>query len=237
MENDRRKKRWAAIGLLALVVALSAVIWRFIGRPMVRLASDPAGFRQWVEINGWRSRLLFMGMVVFQVVIAVIPGEPFEIAAGYAFGFAEGTLLTLTAAAVGSILTFWMVRRFGMKLVRFFFTQEKIDSVKFLKTSQKRDFIFLVVYMLPGTPKDLLGYVAGLTDMPALVYLLVCTFGRIPSVVTSTIGGNALGSRRYGAAALVFLITLAVSGIGLATYNHICARHKAAPVQQEKQEE
>lgn len=234
MENDRRKKRWAAIGLLALVVALSAVIWRFVGRPMVKLASDPAGFRQWVEVNGWRSRLLFMGMVVLQVVVAAIPGEPFEIAAGYAFGVVEGTLLSLTAAAVGSILTFWLVRRFGMKLVRFFFTQEKIDSLKFLKTSQKRDFIFLVIYMLPGTPKDLLGYVAGLTDMPILVYLLICTFGRIPSVITSTIGGNALGSRRYGAAVIVFAVTLAISGIGLAIYNRVCNRHKAAPSNGEK---
>lgn len=236
MENDRRKKRWAAIGLLALVVALSAVIWRFAGKPMVRLASDPAGFRQWVERNGWRSRLLFMGMVIFQVVVAAIPGEPFEIAAGYAFGVVEGTLLALTAAAVGSLLTFWLVRRFGMKLVRVFFTEEKISSVKFLKTSQKRDFIFLLIYMLPGTPKDLLGYVAGLTDMPAMVYLLICTLGRIPSVVTSTIGGNALGSRRYGAAALVFVVTLAVSGAGLAVYNHICARHRVAQPEQEKRE-
>lgn len=234
MEIDRRKKSLAGIGLLVLVVVLSAVIWKFIGKPMVKFTSDPAVFRQWVERNGWRSRLLFMGMVIFQVVVAAIPGEPFEIAAGYAFGVLEGTILSIAGAAIGSILTFWLVRRFGMKLVRIFFSEEKINSIKFLKTSQKRDFVFLVIYMLPGTPKDLLGYFAGLTDMPFLVYLLICTFGRIPSVITSTIGGNALGSRRYGAAIIVFAVTLAISGIGLAIYNHICNRHKAVPSNGEK---
>lgn len=234
MEIDRRKRCWAGIGLLVLVVVLSAVIWKFVGKPMVKFASDPAGFRQWVERNGWRSRFLFMGMVIFQVVVAAIPGEPFEIAAGYAFGVVEGTILSIAGAAIGSILTFCLVRRFGMKLVRIFFTEEKINSVKFLKTSQKRDFVFLVIYMLPGTPKDLLGYFAGLTDMPFLVYLLICTFGRFPSVITSTIGGNALGSKRYGAALIVFAVTLAVSGIGLVIYNRICNRHKAAPSSEEE---
>ena len=42
--------------------------------------------------------------------------------------------------------------------------------------------------MIPGTPKDLLCYFAGLTDMKFPVFLLICSLGRLPSLVTSTIG-------------------------------------------------
>ena len=221
---ERKKKLWIAAAVLTVALALG--LWRSIGAPVMALISDPASFRAWVEDKGWYSRLIFLGMVVFQVLVAVIPGEPFEIAAGYAFGALEGTLLCIGATALGSIITFWLVRRFGMRLVRKFFTQEQINSVKFLKTNQKRVFLFLLIYMLPGTPKDLLGYFAGLTDIPFPVFCLICTLGRIPSVVTSTVGGNALGTRSYGSAALIFALTLAVSGGGLWIYDWVCKKHK-----------
>ena len=221
-----KKKKWIAAGLLALLVLIVAGAWRFVGAPLMRFLSDPDALRNWVEAQGWYSRLAFMGMVIFQVIIAFIPGEPFEIAAGYAFGAVEGTILSIAGAAIGSIITFWLVRRFGMRLVRIFFSEEKINSVKFLKTSSTRMYLFLLIYMIPGTPKDLLGYFAGLTDLPFPVFCLVCTLGRIPSVVTSTVGGDALGTRSYGAAIVVFAFTLAISALGLALYNWICKKHK-----------
>ena len=226
MTESRREKFILAAGLITLLVVVSAVAWRLVGSPLMDLISNPDVFRDWVEQQGWYSRLIFMGMVVFQVILAVIPGEPFEIAAGYAFGALEGTMLTIAGAALGSIITFGLVRRFGMKLVRIFFSEEKINSLRFLKTSSARTYLFLVIYMIPGTPKDLLGYFAGLTDLPFPVFCLICTLGRIPSVVTSTLGGNALGTESYAAAIIVFAFTLGISALGLALYNWICRKHK-----------
>lgn len=226
MNGDKRKKRTA--GLLVLVMVIAVAVGALVGRPLMGWISNPEGFRSWVEAKGWSSRLVFWGMVIFQVILAFIPGEPFEIAAGYAFGAVEGTILSIAGAAVGSIITFSLVRRFGMGLVRVFFSEEKINSVKFLKTSNARNILFLVIYMIPGTPKDLLGYFAGLTDIPFPVFCLVCTLGRIPSVVTSTVGGDALGTKSYRAAILVFAFTFAISALGLMIYNAICKKHEGA---------
>lgn len=226
MNGDKRKKRTA--GLLVLVMVIAVAVGALVGRPLMGWISNPEGFRSWVEAKGWSSRLVFLGMVIFQVILAFIPGEPFEIAAGYAFGAVEGTILSIAGAAVGSIITFSLVRRFGMGLVRVFFSEEKINSVKFLKTSNARNILFLVIYMIPGTPKDLLGYFAGLTDIPFPVFCLVCTLGRIPSVVTSTVGGDALGTKSYRVAILVFAFTFAISALGLMIYNAICKKHEGA---------
>ena len=80
--------------------------------------------------------------------------------------------------------------------------------------------------MLPGTPKDLLCYYAGLTDIKLSTLLIICSVGRIPSVLTSTLGGDALGTKSYIFAAVVFGLTLLISAGGFWIYSRICSKHQ-----------
>ena len=208
------------------VLLLSAVVGWFVGRPLVRFASQPEQFRQWVDGHGLMGCAAYVGMVFLQVVVAVIPGEPLEISGGYAFGAVRGSLLCLLGAFLGSVAVFALVRRFGRELVDIFFPREKLEKLKFLQSSPKRDALFWLVFMVPGTPKDLLCYFAGLTDLSWGKWLLLCTVGRLPSVLTSTIGGDALGVKDYQFAMLVFAATLAVSAVGLLIYRALCRRHQ-----------
>jgi uncharacterized membrane protein YdjX (TVP38/TMEM64 family) len=219
------RKKLALIALILALIIMGLIGW-FVGRPLVKYISEPEAFRNWVESKGFISRIAFIGMMVLQIMIALIPGEPFELAAGYAFGAIEGTILCLVACSIGSIIVFFLVRCFGMKLVGIFFSEEQIAKLKFLKTNPKREMLFLVVYILPGTPKDILSYYAGLTDMKFFPWFLISFFGRIPSVLTSTVGGNALGKKQYLGAIIVFAVTLAISGLGIFIYNKILAKHK-----------
>ena len=216
-----RQRKLAGIGGIAFLVLLSVLLYWRVGLPIVALASEPEQFRQWVEGYGLWGKGLYMGLIILQILAAFIPGEPLEIAGGYVFGAAQGTLLCLAADTVGSLLVFLLVRRFGVKLVRLFFSQEKLDSLGFLKTSPRRTLLFLIVFMIPGTPKDLLCYFGGLTDMKLPVLLLIASLGRIPSVVTSTVGGSALGEKSYGFAVAVFTVTFLLSVGGLVLYHRL----------------
>ena len=191
---------------------------------MVRFVSEPQKFRNWVQSHGVWSRFAFIGMTVFQVVIALVPGEPFEIGAGYAFGAVEGTLLCVAGITLGSALVFFIVRKFGQRAVEVFFSYDKIKSLKFLQNEKKLDVIMFTVFFLPGTPKDLLTYFAGLTEMKFLKLIIITTVARLPSVITSTVGGSALGVKEYELAAVVFAATLAISVTGLIIYNAICRK-------------
>lgn len=223
---SKKQQKYVSIAAIAIAVIATALIIWLAGVPLVRFASEPEKFRQWVDNNGIWSRFAYMGMVILQVVIAVLPGEPFEIAAGYAFGAVEGSLLCIAASTLGSITVFLLVRYFGVPLVEVFFSEEKLHRIKFLKTTTKRDFIFFIIFMIPGTPKDLLCYFAGLTDIRLSLWLLICSLGRLPSIVTSTVGGDALGTSNYWFAAAVFAITLVISLVGLLFYKKICNRHE-----------
>lgn len=225
--TQRQQKLLAALAIVILIL-LAAAICVFVGAPLLRFAAQPEKFRSWVDSHGFGGRLAFIGMVVLQIIVAIIPGEPFEIAAGYAFGALEGTVLCMLAGALGSVAVFFLVRRFGVRLAEVFFPREKLRSLRFLRTSPARNLLFLLIFMIPGTPKDLLCYFAGLTDLPFGVWLLICSFGRFPSIITSTVGGSALGTKQYVFAVVVFAVTLLISGAGLLIYGRICKRHAPA---------
>lgn len=220
-----REKRGAILLLVALTAA-AVVLYVTLGEKIQQYAQEPARLRGFVEEHPALGRLGYLAIAFVQVVVALIPGEPVEILGGYVFGAWEGTALFLLASAAGSMLVFWLVRRFGVKLVRVFFQQEQLDKLHFLHTKKGREFLFFLIFALPGTPKDLLSYFAGLTDVSTGLWLLICSVGRIPSVVTSMLGGDALGEGSYGKAAIVFGATLVLSGAGVLLYRGILKRHE-----------
>lgn len=212
-------------GLIA--IAVIAFICIYIGRPLMQFIAEPERFRAWVERHGVLGSLVYMLIVMLQVVVAFIPGEPLEIAGGYAFGTLEGTLLYLGGAMVGSLLVFLLVRRFGMRLLEIFFSREKLESLKFLKNNRRRSVLLFLIFLIPGTPKDLLCFYAGLTDMKLSTYLIINFVGRLPALISSTMGGDALGMQSYTAALVVFGITIVISLIGYMIYQRICKEDKS----------
>lgn len=194
---------------------------------MVRFAREPEAFRQWVAGHGVWGMAAYAGMVFLQVLVAIIPGEPLEIAGGYAFGAVWGTVLCLLGSILGSVAVFAVVRKWGIPLVEVFFPREKLEKLSFLRTSPKRTALLWLVFTVPGTPKDLLCYFAGLTDLSWSSWLLIASVGRIPSIVTSTVGGDALGMQNYQFAVVTFLATLVIAGVGLLIYRQVCRRHDA----------
>lgn len=217
---EPRQRLALAAGGMVLILFLM-VFW-FAGRPILALAADPDRFRAWVAERGWWGQLAFVGMMALQIFVAVIPGEPLELAAGYAFGAWLGMGLCLAGAALGSISVFLLVRSLGVKAVETFFPREKIMELSFLKDVRRRDVLIFTLFCIPGSPKDLLTYVSGLTNISLARWLLLTTPARIPSIITSTVGGDALGVGNVPFAVGVFAVTLLISGGGILAYRRIC---------------
>lgn len=218
MITEKQKKTISFCVIVTFILFCAAVGW-FIGRPMIQFVSDPEKFRNWVNESGVFGRICFVLMVMFQVIVAFVPGEPLEIGAGYAFGTFEGTLLCIVGITLGSIIVFELVRKFGIKLVEVFFTFEKIKSAKFLQDEKKLALITFLMFFLPGTPKDLLTYVLGLSKVKRTDLLILAGVARIPSIITSTVGGSLLGTEKYLFAVIVFGITFLISAAGWIIYN------------------
>ena len=223
--KDKRKLISGTV--LGLFVSGSILVAVLAGGPLIAFLRDVSQVRAWVDHNALLSRISFIGIVVFQLVIAVIPGEPIEFAAGYAFGALEGALLCLVGTFIGGLIVFLLVKRFGVKLLEAFFPIAKIQELKFLSDSKRLNVLIFILFFIPGTPKDILTYAVGLTNANMFGYLILSNLARIPSVVSSTIAGSAAGQQDYALLIWVYAGTAAVSLLGAWVYRRITARHMA----------
>lgn len=221
--TERQRKFLAGLAIVLFILLSAAIAW-FVGRPLIEHIQDPEAFRLWIDGHGWAGRLIFVGISVLQIVVAIIPGEPIELFAGYAYGFWLGTLLCEAGILIGGALVFGFVRRFGRKAVEVFFPREKIDSLRFLQNEQRLELWVFILFFIPGTPKDIMTYFVPLTHMKLGHFLLLSGVARLPSVITSTVGGNALGSGNHWFAVAVFAITALISAVGVWAYRQICRK-------------
>ncbi len=186
---------------------------------------DPAVVRDKIGENYLLGAISMVLIAAVQVIVALIPGEFVEIAAGYAFGSGIGSLLCLTGIVLGSCITILLVRRFGTRLVYAFYPKEKIDALPIINHPAKRNLLTFLLFVIPGTPKDLFTYAIGLTDMSIPLYIVLTAAARFPSVVLSAMSGNAVGTRDYKMAIVFVIVTAVVSSAGVLIYRVISKKH------------
>ncbi len=218
------KRRLVAILSLVIVIALAGWATWLITRWVTSFGGDPQKFKEFVDSYGWQGRFVALGIQMLQVVVSLIPGEVVEIGLGYAYGAWEGTLLCMLGVALASSVIFLLVKKLGIRMVELFIPREKIDQLKFINSEKKLKRLVFLLFFIPGTPKDLFTYFVGLTRIQLHEFLVISLIARIPSVISSTIGGNMLQKESYWEAAVLFIITGAVSLLGIWLYNRILNR-------------
>lgn len=218
MASSTKFKQNFRIAFAIVTVLFLVVITLLIGKPMIDFLKDPEGFQNWVKDKGIWGVLSFMGLNFLQVILAVIPGGAFEIGAGYAFGVLKGSILCDISMTAGSMVTFLFVKKFGMRFVELFVSHEKIESIRFLKTSTKSKTILFFVFLLPGTPKDLLSYAVGLTDLSFGAWFFINIVGRFPAIYLSAMSGSALGGKRYFFAGIMVAVIVLLYILGTIFY-------------------
>lgn len=221
-----RQHAFAVVVALVALVALVIACWQFLPG-VYAWVSDADAVRAFVAEHAVLSRLAMLGINIAQILVAVLPGEPVELASGYAFGFWEGTALCLVASAIASSAIFWAVRRWGWSVVGIFFDRSYLERFGWLTNTRRLELIMLVVFLIPGTPKDFLTYFAGLTEARFRAVFAITTLGRIPSIVTSTIAASAFGSGNYGVAIIAVVAAGLLILVGGIAYRKLEARHRA----------
>lgn len=202
----------AALG----IACAAALVWAAVthGGELWAFFTNGDAVRSWVEAQGPLAPLAMGALVLAQIVVAVLPGEPVELAAGYLFGFWEGTAICLAGSLVGTLVITALVRVLGMRIVHLFFSEEQLRSVSWLQDSRRFELVMLVVFLIPGTPKDVLTYAAVLTTCPWWRVTAIATVGRIPSIVTSTLAAGFASEGNWVAAGVSLAAAAVLALIG-----------------------
>lgn len=227
MKPETRKK---VLTLLALIVVIAAAMWLYFAKlqPIYESMGGVDGLRDWLTEHTWSGRIVFIAMTVAQILLAFIPGEPLELAAGYAFGAVEGTILCIVGIVLGSALVYLLVKTLGMKIINVFFSTDKLRELPFWKNRKRLELIAFILFLIPGTPKDLMTYAIGLTPMKLHRWLIITGTARLPSVLTSTLCADAVAAGEYTMAGIMLAVSLLMAAVGIIYYRHSQKKERSA---------
>ena len=220
MTDENKRKIYNIISIIVFM-SVFAFACLVVGPKLLESLNEPDKFRDFIKDNLILGILAFLLIQIFQVFFALIPGEPVEIFAGYAFGAIPGLILCTVGVLIATVAIFALTRRFGKKFTYILVAEDKLNSLKFMQNEERVEILFFLLYFIPGTPKDLITYFAGLTKVGFKRFLVISSVARIPSVITSTIAGNSIQSENYLLTAVIFGATAIISLGGIITYHYI----------------
>lgn len=202
------------IMLIVVIAILSYVIYYLF--PIMKNIATPEGrieFKETITSSEISGIFMIFGLQIAQIFLVILPGEPLEILAGMCYGSIGGTIFILVSVFITTTVIFYLVRRFKKKFVYEFFDKDKIDRIeksKIFNNPKKIDLILIILFLIPGTPKDLLVYLGGLLPIKPLKFILISTLARFPSVISSTLAGSNIIQGNWKSIVLIYLITFAL---------------------------
>ena len=220
LESKKKIQIFNAIKICLFVLFILVLIYatiRFF--PLFKNLATESGriyFQQKITSLGWQGVLVLLGLMLIQVLLAFLPGEPVELLAGMCYGPIFGTLLIFAGALVSSMLVFFAVRKFGKPFIDGFLGKgkvEKLQNSKWFQNPTKIYIILFLVFFTPGTPKDLFVYIAGLLPVSPIKFFAISTLARFPSVISSTIAGSNIITGNFHLTILTYGISFVISGI------------------------
>ncbi|WMJ87679.1 TVP38/TMEM64 family protein [Anaerocolumna sp. MB42-C2] len=221
---NKNKKSINKLTIIILIFFLLMFVLGLISLPYLNLLSEPKSqqtLKAWVTSFGIGGWFLILSMQIIQILIAFIPGEPIEILAGVLYGGFGGLFLCLFGCTLASSCVFMLSKNFGTPLVAKLFNKNKLEAFAFVKDTKKLEIIVFILFIIPGTPKDMLTYVAGTSPMKLAQFLAISTFARFPSIVSSTFIGSTLRNGQWETAALIFALTAILGVLGIKYQEHM----------------
>ena len=206
MGKENKRKLVLYIILTSLFLGVIAYAAARFGPQFISLARKPEKLRHLLNTFGWKGILVFVGLQMLQVIVAVLPGEFIQFAGGYIYGALLGTLYSLAGILLGSIAVFFIARLLGYPLVKLLVSPKHLEKFNFMINSEKSEIGMFILFLIPGLPKDILTYIAGITPVKPLKFFIVITLGRLPALLGSSYLGYSMQKGNYG---IVIALTIA----------------------------
>ncbi|MGI6045544.1 MAG: TVP38/TMEM64 family protein [Eggerthellaceae bacterium] len=200
-------------GLIVFLGLMGLVVWAIW--PLLQELFQPGGIDRVitdVQNAGPLGVFILLGLQLLQIVVAFIPGEVVQLAAGMMYGPWLGALIILIGCICSSALIFALVRTLGAPFVHDLVPTKHLEKFKHFEESGRLSVIVFILFLIPGMPKDVFTYLVPLTDMPIKNFLIITNTARIPGILMSTFGASSLIEGNIGFAIAIFGVA-AVIGI------------------------
>lgn len=204
------------VGLVAFIAvagALCFAVW-----PIIRGIFEPGGAEELIETvqgAGPLGVVILLAIQLLQVIVAFIPGEVVQIAAGMMYGPWLGALVIFVGCVISSAIIFAIVHKLGAPFVQAMVPTAYLDKFRHFEETGKLNVVVFVLFLVPGLPKDVFTYLVPLTDMRLRTFLVLANVARIPGIVVSTYAADGLIDGRIAQSAAIFAVAAVLAVLGI----------------------
>lgn len=206
------RKSYIAVVLMAVFLGGAAY---FYFHEYFYLFNDPVKIRNVIMSYGRYSILAFLILQIIQVVAFFIPGEIIQIAGGYIFGTFYGSLLSLLGITVGSAVVYGISRLFGKPLIKKIISERHFDFFKRILQFGSAKYVVFLLYLIPGIPKDVFGFICGISEISFRDFILYSTLGRVPAIIVSAYFGAKMFSGKTVLLSFIAILMLLLFFFGM----------------------
>lgn len=221
------RKLW--INGLALVVIFAGMVYVTVkyAVPLTRFVSNANQVGEYLASFGMWGAGVFVLLQALQVIIAPIPGEVTQFAGGFIYGTIPGTLFSMMGILMGSAVVFGLGRWFGLPFLKVVMSEKTFQKFEFLLNHPKTELVILILFLIPGSPKDILTYLAGLTPVKPLHFFVAAMVARFPGILLSSYIGAHVEAKAYGPVIVASVIALGLFVTGVLLQDRIVKKFKS----------
>lgn len=219
--DEKKKKRIKIIFsfvklllLIAIVIALPIYVY-FNHHDLIDRFNSLDEINLLLDEYKTASVFIYIGLQIFQIIVSILPGQALQFSAGYAYGFWIGFLLSMIGVMLGTIITFYLARLLGKEALYIIFGEEKFSKFVHTLNTKKSYLILFVIFLIPGIPKDIFAYAAGISEIRITSFLLISLVGRTPAMIGSLMMGKMFYNESYVGLIIlgIFAAVLFIAGI------------------------
>jgi uncharacterized membrane protein YdjX (TVP38/TMEM64 family) len=200
--------------LLVILIGVPLYIW-FFHQDLLKQFSDIDDVKTFFLQYKTTGIFIYIGLQMLQIIISMIPGQALQFAAGLLYGFWAGFLLSLIGAVAGTLVTYYLARFLGRDAMHVLFGKRHIEDY-LQKINSKRGYMLVfLIYLIPGVPKDLCSYAAGLSNMKLKAFLILSTVGRSPGMMGSLLIGKEIGQGNYVTVIIIASVAVILFIVGI----------------------
>lgn len=215
MKEKGKIKKYLINGFM-IVIAIAVIGFAYYQfSKEFTLFRDPVKIRDLILSFGHYSILAFIMLQILQVVIFFIPGEVVQIAGGYIFGPIVGGLASAAGIIIGSMIGYFIAKILGKKYINNLIEKNNLTKLKKILDAGSNSIAIFIIYFIPGIPKDILVYVAGISNVKLIDFIIYSSLGRLPWIIASAVFGHGINEGNYVTTVIIALVAGGLFLVGI----------------------
>lgn len=171
--KSKRAIPWHKIGQYSILFLLALIVVWLVKSFLDGNFNSIESFQNYIQSFGIFGPLILIFIQLAQVVLPILPAVVGYAAGSILFGWFGGFLCNYIGTTIGSILAFYLARRYGSSFVQRHVSASAYE--KYAHWTQKKGFTWFLILtiFLPVAPDDLICFLAGLTAISRKKFCMI----------------------------------------------------------------